>query len=91
MNGHIKELSPALFRTREEIHMITSYREHLHSPLSKYHEKVYHVQKEIQGIEELKASRYWHLFTPLQKERWDQQLHSLRRILVAQSTLSAAE
>ena len=51
--------------------------------LSPHQEKICYLEKEIRGIEDLKASQYWQIFTQVQKSRWNQQLDALRRSLIA--------
>lgn len=65
-----------------------AYNQNLNSSLSMYQEKLFHLQKEILAIENLKGSQSWNLFTVKQKERLNEQLHSLRRVLIVHSTPS---
>jgi len=65
-----------------------SYNQNLNSSLSIYQERLFHLQREIQGIESLKAKPAWNFLTRKQKERWNEQLLSLKRVLIVHSTPS---
>ena len=54
--------------------------------LSPHQQKIFFLEKKIREIEDLKASRYWQIFTQAQKSRWNHQLEALRRSLIVHNT-----